>query len=159
MKADRMHDRDIDSFYHLTGEEIQRKSCLGTACFVARHLNTGRVPEHAGDEKRVYCLGKCYAAPASSDDNGRPEVYVQSRESIILSRIVDGGARTLQEYSDRGGYSTLEKVLGQSRESLISAIEASGLRGRGPRCNYWRTARRNNSASTIRHAARIRRTP
>lgn len=122
---------DVESFYHLPQESVAGTSCQGMACFAARHLNARRWQQAASQTPRVYCLGKCYAAPASSADDERPKIYVRSREAIVLDRLVRGGARTLKEYESRGGYDSLQLALRQSPDDVIRAVEASGLRGRG----------------------------
>src|SRR5687767_2154640 len=63
---------DVESFYHLRDVEIAQSTCQGLACFVARHLDPQRWAHAATREPRVYCLGKCYAGPASGDDDPKP---------------------------------------------------------------------------------------
>ena len=70
---------DVSSFYHLNGVDLSRACCQGTACFVARHLNPDRWREAAVQSPRVYCLGKCYAAPSAAADECRPRIEVRSR--------------------------------------------------------------------------------
>ncbi len=125
------HHPDIDSFYHLAKEGIAGRACQGMACFVARHLNLDHWEQASSECPRVYCLGKCYMAPASSADDERPRIETRVPEQIILSRIVDGGARTLKAYDGREGCSTLERALRQLPEEIIRSVEISGLRGRG----------------------------
>jgi hypothetical protein len=79
-----------DSFYHLGPEGVAGKACQGMACFVARHLDKDRWLEADAHSPRVYCLGKCYAAPADSSQDQKPNAIIDSRESIILKRIVNG---------------------------------------------------------------------
>jgi NADH:ubiquinone oxidoreductase subunit F (NADH-binding) len=125
---DRLH---VDSFYHLAPHSVAEGVCQGMACFVARHLDAARWQQACGQTPRLYCLGKCYAAPASSATEDRPRVEARVSEPIVLSRLLDGGARTSRQYTQRGGYQALEAALGQSPEEVIQAVTDSGLRGRG----------------------------
>lgn len=130
---------NVDSFYHLSETGVAEKSCCGTACFVARHLNPDLWQRASSQTERVYCLGKCYAAPASG--NGRSIPFIESRckQPIILRRLIEGGAQSLAEYS---GYRALEKALTLGRDEIIRNVESSGLRGRGgagfPTGKKWR---------------------
>ena len=136
---------EIDSFYHLSSAGIARRTCQGAACFVARHLNPSRWQESAAQVPRLYCLGKCYAAPAAADEVQRPVIEVRCRQGIVLNRIVAGGARTFEAYVRQGGYQALGKALGQPEEELLRAMEISGLRGLGgagfPAGKKWRSVR------------------
>jgi formate dehydrogenase iron-sulfur subunit len=128
----RVHRREVDSFYHLAGSPPANAACQGTACFVARHLDLARWQTTCAQSPRVYCLGKCYAAPAAvADNNSRPPVAIRSSESIVLRQLADGGARTLSAYRERGGYGALEKTLTRQPEEIIREVENSELRGRG----------------------------
>jgi formate dehydrogenase iron-sulfur subunit len=142
-------DRELSSFYHLPGGDIDGRSCRGMACFVARNLNQDRWRQAVSEDARVYCLGKCYAAPASANEVQRPEISVQSAESIVLKRIVNGAARRLGEYERYGRYRALEKALVRPPNDIIAAVEASGLRGRGgagfPSGKKWRAVSRELS--------------
>jgi NADH:ubiquinone oxidoreductase subunit F (NADH-binding) len=120
------------SFFHLADTVLDGQPCQGTACFVARHFDPARA--QAADEAtpRVYCLGKCYAAPASGgDDAGRPQIQVAAPTGIVLERVAAGGARTLDAYRAQGGLASLERALGASPEHIVDEVEASQLRGRG----------------------------
>jgi len=115
-----------DSFYHLADVSLSGRACSGLACFVAR----------AGDERLVdtppiHCLGKCYAAPATTETRGSPRCVVASPRSVVLERIANGGARALSEYVATGGYEALARAHATDREQLIETVERSGLRGRG----------------------------
>ncbi len=131
MLEKRQQAKHVESFYHhvrLNGGETM---CQGTACFVARRLDRERSLVSESQTARVYCLGKCYAGPASTLDRERPRVEVHSREPIVLERVVNGGAPSIQEYVRLGGYRTLEKTLRRKPEELVEEIETSRLRGRG----------------------------
>ncbi|MBI4455320.1 MAG: NADH-quinone oxidoreductase subunit D [Acidobacteria bacterium] len=145
------HDRpDIASFYHLSARSVSETACQGTACFVARRLNPSCWLQASLQLPRVYCLGKCFMAPASGADEGRPNVEIHASQGVILDRIAHGGARTLAEYSRSGAYPTLEKALGETPEKIIRMIEVSGLRGRGgagfPTGRKWRAVSQQSSA-------------
>ena len=103
----------------------------GTACFVARHLNPERWDDTLGQQERVYRLGKCYGGPAISSVDEHPRIEVCAPDAMVLGNVVSGGARTLATYTARGGYKGLELALHREADHIISAIEASGLRGRG----------------------------
>ncbi len=132
----------VESFYHLSTEILGGKVCQGMACFVARHLDQERWKRATSQPPRIYCLGKCYRAPASGADEERPRIEVHAPKAIILSRILEGGTRTLAAYTQKGGYTALEKALTQPPDDLIRAVELSGLRGRGgagfPTGRKWR---------------------
>jgi NADH-quinone oxidoreductase subunit F len=54
------------------------------------------------------------------------------KETLVLSRYFgDGGARSYDGWVQRGGYRSLEKALGMSRDQIIEEVKQSGLRGRG----------------------------
>jgi NADH:ubiquinone oxidoreductase subunit F (NADH-binding) len=132
----------IDSFYHLVQAGETEQFCRGTACFVGRHLNPGRWSAAVSREQHTYCLGNCFAAPASSIDIGRPRMTTLSREPIVLGPIIDGPISSLAASTARGGYRALDQALGRPRAELVSAVELSELRGRGgagfPTGKKWR---------------------
>ncbi len=116
--------KDVDSFYHLVGCDLRDRPCDGTACFVAGGGRDAHQP-------RVYCLGRCFAAPARGLDRARPRIEVHSREPIVLGRLAKGGDGSLASYRSAGGGAALEKALAHEPGEVIGAVEASGLRGRG----------------------------
>ena len=122
---------NIDSFYHLIDDSISGKCCNGTACFVARHFNQQRWTEAERQDPRVYCLGQCFAAPAIAGGDPRPHVEIRSRQSIVLKRLADGGARLLAKYRAAGGYSALGRALAMRPGEIVQTVELSALRGRG----------------------------
>ena len=54
-----------------------------------------------------------------------------SRQPILLRDIDEPGLATLEVYQRRGGYEALRKALAMEPASIVSEIDASGLRGRG----------------------------
>jgi len=123
--------REVASFYHLSGCSLPGKVCNGTACFVAHHLNPQRWAVAEQQTPRIYCLGQCFAAPAILDSSARPHLESRSAQAIVLSRLLQGGARTLAAYRHQGGYRAFEMALGQLPDHVLKKIEESELRGRG----------------------------
>lgn len=121
----------VESFYHLDGVDLARTRCQGMACFAARHFIGDRWEQIEGRSPRVYCLGKCYAAPASGCDESQPIAKVHCRRPVVLARIASGGALTLESYRANGGLIALERALVKPAEQVVAEIEASQLRGRG----------------------------
>jgi NADH:ubiquinone oxidoreductase subunit F (NADH-binding) len=139
---------DVESFYHLDGADLGSASCQGMACFAARHILGDRWGQIEGIFPRVYCLGKCYAAPASGHDENQPNAEVHCRRPVVLERIASGGALTLEAYRTRGGLVALEKALAKPTEQVVTEVEASQLRGRGgagfPTGKKWRIVASQN---------------
>jgi NADH:ubiquinone oxidoreductase subunit F (NADH-binding) len=119
---------EVDSFYHLRGCDLAGRACDGTACFVARQ-SRGETPSPG--EPRVYCLGRCFEAPATGLSSTRPRIEVHSREAIVLARLAKGGAQTIEAYRQSGGYRALQKALAVPPAAVLDEIERAGLRGRG----------------------------
>jgi NADH-quinone oxidoreductase subunit F len=52
-------------------------------------------------------------------------------DPILTKHVREPGGHTLDFYVRQGGYQPLKKALGMTPESIIDAVKASGLRGRG----------------------------
>jgi NADH:ubiquinone oxidoreductase subunit F (NADH-binding) len=130
------------SFFHLAGVAVVDQVCQGTACFVARHRAPDRWARAEAPGPRVYCVGRCYAAPAAASDTGGPRVVVDAREPVVLGRVAAGAAPTFDAYRADGGYATLEQVAGMAPAAVVAEVAASKLRGRGgaafPAASKWR---------------------
>src|SRR3990172_4769957 len=133
---------DLESFYHLHDENLTDRACSGLACFVARDNDPPRWRRACEQPTRVYCLGKCYRAPAAGGDPERPFIVVRAPEAIVLRNIADRGARTLDAFRSRAGYRALEVAVHRLPEEIVRSIETSELRGRGgagyPTGRKWR---------------------
>ncbi len=144
------HKPDVESFYALGEGDVSVAHCQGTACFVARRLCPERWSEAMRQASRVSCLGKCFAAPADAGVEQRPNISVLSGRTVVLERVVAGGARWLDNYASRGGLTGLESAMTLGPERTIVEIDASELRGRGgagfPTGAKWRAASRQPSA-------------
>jgi NADH:ubiquinone oxidoreductase subunit F (NADH-binding) len=130
------------AIYHLADVEIVDQRCQGTACFVARHRDPARVAAAEASSPRVYCLGRCYAAPATARDTAPPSVVVHAREPVLLSGVAAGRESTFAAYRADGGYAALERAVGMTPGAVVTEVEASRLRGRGgaafPTGRKWR---------------------
>jgi NADH:ubiquinone oxidoreductase subunit F (NADH-binding) len=134
---------EVDSgSFRLAGVDITDQLCQGTACFAAQHRDPPRWERAEESTPRVYCLGRCYAAPAAANDATRPHVGVDAPVPVVLERVAAGGARAFDAYRARGGYDALAHALTLPPHGLVAEIEASGLRGRGgaafPTGRKWR---------------------
>lgn len=136
--------KDIDSFFHLIGADIQTMYCRCLACFVAKELGLKKYKKALEQEEAVYNLGRAYASPEAGSDQARPYIKARAPKSIVLERIINKTAHTLAGYRATGGYFALKKALAMTPEEIISEIELSGLRGRGGAGFYtgkkWRMA-------------------
>ena len=135
IRPDLNHGPGALSFYHLDADGVRGKCCQGLACFVARHSNCERWKEASHSDKRVYCLGKCFIAPAAAEDRQRPAKYVHARDAVVL----------------RGSdYHGLQAAVKLTPEEVIAELEKSGLRGRGgagfPTGKKWRACAQQPSA-------------
>ncbi|WP_282783143.1 MULTISPECIES: NADH-ubiquinone oxidoreductase-F iron-sulfur binding region domain-containing protein [unclassified Nocardia] len=134
------------SFYADLTEPRPISVCDGTGCFVAR----GGYPAAPGpDERSVYCLGSCHAAPAElhgetllsgSERTPAPPIPYACRaaEPVVLAGLV-GDAQPWQVWA--------EVVETRRQHEIWHEVVRSGLRGRGG-AEYvvsakWRAAVRN----------------
>jgi NADH:ubiquinone oxidoreductase subunit F (NADH-binding) len=135
---------EVESFYHLPDADVTGMACQGLACFVGRHLRPETWRRACGQDRCVYCLGRCYDAPSCAADTSRPIIHVDARHAIVLERIAEGAARNIDAYRLSGGYVALEAAMNRSPESIVRELEASQLRGRGgaafPTGAKWRAA-------------------
>jgi NADH:ubiquinone oxidoreductase subunit F (NADH-binding) len=135
---------DVESFYALNDVDFSRARCQGTACFVARQQCPDCWRKALCQPARVYCLGKCYTAPAIGFDATRPTIVVASGQAVVLERIVNGGFRSLEAYQRCDRLAAIQKALTLPPGQVIDALDAAELRGRGgagyPTGAKWRTA-------------------
>jgi NADH:ubiquinone oxidoreductase subunit F (NADH-binding) len=135
---------DVESFYSLPDVSASSVYCCGTACFVARHRNLDDWCNASSQSPRLYCLGKCYVAPATGTDRRRPNIEVRSRTGIVLERIARGGARTFDEYRRDNDLGAIRAALVLDPAKVIEELKLSQLRGRGgagyPTGAKWRIA-------------------
>lgn len=118
-------------FYHLTEGVEPGKLCSGTACFASQASSkTGD-----GGASRIYCLGRCYEAPAVAGRSGQgvPSVRSIATEPVVLSGLLGPtrGRPALDAYRAGGGYQALQEALDAGSARVIAEIKASRLRGRG----------------------------
>lgn len=123
--------QSAESFYHLAHDSLQHRLCQGLACFAGRGDNSVRWKEAQQSEPRVYCLGKCYCGPASAEQENLPQISSRATQTVLLGRLLDGGASGLAAYRANGGYQALLASLKESPADIIQKISESGLRGRG----------------------------
>jgi NADH:ubiquinone oxidoreductase subunit F (NADH-binding) len=140
--ASNANDPDVASFYHLPDGLPSDAACRGLACFVARHDAPNRWARASTREPRVYCLGRCYRAPAAaSDPDVEARIEMHAPQSIVLDGILDG-PESLDDYRQRGGYAIANDLHQRPAAHLIDEIDRSGLRGRGgagfPSGRKWR---------------------
>jgi formate dehydrogenase iron-sulfur subunit len=118
----------IGTFYdQIEGASLARV-CTGTACHFARG--------EAVRGLKVHCLGRCYEAPVASDAESAP-IPRQSLapKPVILRHLVAGAAPEPE----------VEYRALPDGDTILDAVIASGLRGRGGAAfatgAKWRTAR------------------
>lgn len=125
----------IRTFYDALAERGATGVCAGTACrFQGGRELAARVGK-SRPTRAVHCFGRCYAAPASELDRDAPPIPRRSLVDppVVLRHALDGPAAEHHDYDLPDG------------PSILAAVEASGLRGRGgaayPTAAKWRAAR------------------
>jgi NADH:ubiquinone oxidoreductase subunit F (NADH-binding) len=118
----------VGSFYDYVHDAATERACTGTACHFARNG-----PARGAE---VRCLGRCYEAPVSS---GTPSAPIPRAslvdEPVILRHLIAG-----RQPEPAAEYRALP-----DSDTILAAVIASGLRGRGgaafPTGAKWQTAR------------------
>ncbi|HVY31053.1 MAG TPA: NADH-ubiquinone oxidoreductase-F iron-sulfur binding region domain-containing protein [Polyangiaceae bacterium] len=118
----------VSSFYDYLDDDASERICTGTACRFARGAPAEGTP--------VHCLGRCYEAPVTNRErSGRIPRLSLVEQPVILRHLVEG-----TRPDPAGEYRALPDAA-----TLLEAVVASGLRGRGgagfPTGAKWRTAR------------------
>jgi formate dehydrogenase len=155
---------EVASFYHhfdivKEGEALPPaltvRVCDGLSCEMggARDL-LERLPALLGKEVRVLqapCIGRCEQAPAAVvGQNPVPNATVEKIAAKVKAKAVKHRPEDyigLANYRAAGGYRLLNECLtgGRDAESVIAALETSGLRGLGgagfPAGRKWRIVR------------------
>lgn len=130
---------EVDSFYHLADVELEHKFCRGLGCFAAQRLDPERWRNAMAQWPPVYCLGKCYTAPSSSDEDREPIIEALCDDPIVLAGVTNAEVRELRNY---GHYEALARARQMQPGDVISEVEKSQLRGRGgaafPAGRKWR---------------------
>jgi len=144
------HGPEIDSFYHLTGVEMKHRRCRGLGCFAAQAMDPCGWEAAVAQWPPVYCLGKCFAAPSTTETAGDPVIEVHCNDAIVLAGVADGSQIDYAAYRSAGGYSGLERALLFTPEWVVNQLEASQLRGRGgagfPAGRKWRAVQMQSRA-------------
>ena len=155
---------EVASFYHhfdivKEGETppaaLTVRVCDGLSCELAGAADLlARLPVLLGKEARVLaapCIGRCEQAPAVMvrqtpvPHAGCDAVLAQA--AAVPTRHLPAGHIDLASYSAAGGYALLRQCTSGERdaESVITALESSGLRGLGgagfPAGRKWRIVR------------------
>lgn len=122
---------EVDSFYHLSHSSLEHCYCRGTSCFAAKHTSPERWEMALNQRPPVYCLGKCYASPSSTDTTEEPNIQILSSTGIVLAGVAEGTIRDFVSYRQADGYSALRRSLQMSSNEVVTQLEQSQLRGRG----------------------------
>jgi NADH:ubiquinone oxidoreductase subunit F (NADH-binding) len=130
---------EVESFYHLSGVDLEHKFCRGLGCFAAQRLNPERWRQAMTQWPPVYCLGKCYTAPSSADEDVEPTIEIRCDDPVVLQGVPHGEVRALKDY---GRYLALDRAHSMDQADVIAELEKSQLRGRGgaafPAGRKWR---------------------
>ncbi len=152
---------EVATFYHhfdviKEGEtqppRLTIRVCESLSCTMAGSRDLQTALEKLGLEDvrvvAVPCVGRCHAAPVAVlgqnpiDHASVASVTGALQDGASVARI--GPYMTYRQYRDAGGYKALQECLAGSRdtESVIKAMEHSGLRGLGgagfPAGRKWR---------------------
>ncbi len=155
---------EVASFYHhfdivKEGDEAPQaltvRVCDGLSCELAGAQQLlQKLPALLGRDVRVIpapCIGRCEQAPAAVV--GQKPVPCATPQKVVecvkegATKHEPEGYMGLSQYRAAGGYQLLEQCLSGERdvESVIAAMEASGLRGLGgagfPAGRKWRIVR------------------
>jgi formate dehydrogenase len=155
---------EVASFYHhfdivKEGEDAPQaltvRVCDGLSCEMAGAQQLlQKLPGLLGRDVRVIaapCIGRCEQAPAAVV--GQNPVPCATTQKVVecvkegATKHEPEGYMGLSQYRAAGGYKLLEQCLSGARdvESVISSLEASGLRGLGgagfPTGRKWRIVR------------------
>src|SRR5579862_6621336 len=88
---------EVDSFYSLAGVELDHRFCRGLGCFAAQRLDPERWRKAMAQWPPVYCLGKCYNAPSSADEDVEPVIETRCKDPIVLAGVPGGEVRALKD--------------------------------------------------------------
>ncbi|HMS56552.1 MAG TPA: NADH-ubiquinone oxidoreductase-F iron-sulfur binding region domain-containing protein [Fimbriimonadaceae bacterium] len=133
---------EVDSFYHLRDVEMTHRKCRGLSCFAAQGFDPATWSDALSQWPPVYCLGKCYISPATTENLEEPHVEIRCKDPIILHGVEDTTMLSIGGYLDGAGYLGLRRALNHDPEYVIAEVERSRLRGRGgagfPAGKKWR---------------------
>lgn len=133
---------EVESFYHLIDVSMDHRRCRGVSCFASQLLDPEGWRLALEQWPPVYCLGKCYASPASTETTAEPAIEICCKEGIVLDGVADGSMSSLTSYRQACGYEALELALASTPDWIVGQVEISQLRGRGgagfPAGRKWR---------------------
>lgn len=111
---------------------------------MARARNPARWAHAEKSDPRVYCLGRCYDGPAHGADTSQPIIETACGSPVVLARAAAGASGHLSAYRSDDGYEGLGRALSSGPDTVLTELDASGLRGRGgaayPTGRKWRAA-------------------
>ncbi len=125
----------IRTFYDALAERGASGVCAGTACRFHGGPALAERLSRTGAVRPVHCFGRCYAPPASELEPSAPPIPRLSLVDppVVLRHVMNGPAAEHHDYELPDG------------PTILAAVEASGLRGRGgaayPTAAKWRVAR------------------